>query len=207
VSNTSLILGMVGAGSSSSIVLTAGIAGMLAGAMSMAAGEYISVRSQREVFEYQIELERSELAEHPEAERKELAIIYEAKGLNPEDADRVARTLIANPQLALDTMAREELGLNPDELGSPWGAASYSFVSFTLGALVPVLPFLLFNGIWAIGIAIVMACTCLFLVGSALSLFTGRSAWRSGFRMLGIGVGAGLITYLIGNALNMAVII
>ena len=109
------------------VLLVTGLAGLLAGALSMAAGEYVSVRSQREVFEYQLALEKAELAEYPDAERRELAVIYEAKGLAPEDADRIARTLIANPELALDTMAREELGLNPDELGSPWGAAISSF--------------------------------------------------------------------------------
>ena len=207
VSNSSLILGMIGAASDSRTVLIAGIAGMLAGAMSMAAGEYISVRSQREVYEYQIELERTELEEHPEAERRELAIIYQAKGLTEEDADRIARTLIADPERALDAMAREELGLNPDELGSPTGAAFYSFVSFTAGALVPVLPFVLFAGNTAITTAIILACFCLFLVGAMLSLFTGRGAMRSGFRMLAIGLGAGLVTYAIGSLLSLTSIV
>lgn len=207
VSNTSLILGMVGAASDSRTVLIAGIAGMLAGAMSMAAGEFISVRSQREVYEYQIELERTELEEHPEAERRELAIIYEAKGLTAEEADRVARTLIADPERALDAMAREELGLNPDELGSPIGAALYSFVSFTAGALVPVFPFVFFAGDTAITTAVVLACFFLFLVGAMLSLFTGRGALRSGFRMLAIGLGAGLVTYGIGSLLSLTSIV
>jgi len=124
VSNASLIMGMAGAAAEPRTLLLAGIAGLLAGAFSMAAGEYVSVRSQREVFEYQIGLEREELEEYPDAEAEELALIYQAKGFPRDDAQRMARTLIADPERALDTLARKELGLNPDELGSPWGAAT-----------------------------------------------------------------------------------
>ncbi|MEZ5658232.1 MAG: VIT1/CCC1 transporter family protein [Burkholderiaceae bacterium] len=199
VSNTSLILGMAGATSDAGVLLMAGIAGLLAGALSMAAGEYVSVRSQREVLEYQLALEKAELEEYPDAERRELAVIYEAKGLSPEDADKLARKLISDPRLALDTMAREELGLNPDELGSPWGAAIASFLAFSIGALVPVLPFALFTGNTAPITAAVAAALALFLVGAMLSMFTGRSALRSGLRMLAIGAGAGILTWLIGS--------
>lgn len=199
VSNTSLVLGMAGAAATPDTVILAGVAGLLAGALSMASGEYVSVRSQREFFEHQLNLERAELEEFPDAERVELAVIYEAKGLSPDDADRIARTLIADPELALDTMAREELGLNPDDLGSPWGAAIASFVAFSGGAIIPVLPLLFLNGTAAIVTSVVIAELSLFAVGAALSLFTGRSVLGSGLRMLAIGGGAGLVTWLIGS--------
>ena len=204
VSNTSLILGMAGAAADSNTVLLAGVAGLLAGALSMAAGEYVSVRSQREVFEHQIALERAELAEYPDAERRELAVIYEAKGLPPEDADRIARTLIDDPELALDTMAREELGLNPDELGSPWGAAASSFLAFSVGAAVPVAPHLVLSGQSALLASAGLSAVALFSVGATLSLFTGRAALWSGLRMLAIGSGAGLLTFSIGRLLGIA---
>jgi len=136
VSNASLILGVAGASANNSTILLSGIAGLLAGAFSMAAGEYVSVRSQREMYEHQIGLERAELAEYPEEEAEELALIYAARGLSVSDAHGLARRTIANPGLALDTLAREELGLNPENLGSPWGAALSSFFSFGVGALV-----------------------------------------------------------------------
>jgi VIT1/CCC1 family predicted Fe2+/Mn2+ transporter len=205
VSNTALILGMAGAASDEAVLLTAGVAGLLAGALSMAAGEYISVRSQREVLENQLALERAELEEYPDAERRELAVIYEAKGLSPEEADRVARRLISNPRLALDAMAREELGLNPDELGSPIGAAVASFLSFAAGAAVPVLPLLFLSGPAAVTVCALAAAVSLFLVGATLSLFTGRGALLSGLRMLGIGSAAGVTTWLIGSALGVSI--
>src|SRR5213075_1337887 len=128
VSNASLILGIAGANPDPHVVLSAGVAGMAAGAFAMAAGEYVSVRSQRELFEYQIALERAELKEYPDAEAQELALIYKAKGLSGSEAQRVAKKLVSDPEHALDTLAREELGLNPDELGSPWGAAISSLL-------------------------------------------------------------------------------
>jgi hypothetical protein len=130
VSNASLILGVAGASPDVRVVLLTGIAGMCAGAFAMATGEYVSVRSQRELFEYQIGLERDELAQYPEAEAQELALIYAAKGLRADEASKLASRIVADPEHALDTLAREELGLNPDELGSPWGAAVASFLSF-----------------------------------------------------------------------------
>ena len=203
ISNTSLILGMAGAGASSGTLILAGVAGLLAGALSMASGEFVSVRSQREFYEHQLELERSELEQFPDAERAELAVIYEAKGLSAEDADRIARTLIADPELALDTMAREELGLNPDELGSPVGAALSSFAAFAAGALVPVVPLWMLPAGPAVLVSIALAAIALFLVGALLSLFTGRGAWTSGLRMLGIGTLAGVLTWLIGNLFDL----
>ncbi|MGH8258434.1 MAG: VIT1/CCC1 transporter family protein, partial [Steroidobacteraceae bacterium] len=141
VSNASLVIGVAGAGASGAYVLTTGIAGLLAGALSMAAGEYVSVRSQRDMYEYQIALEREEVAEYPEEEAEELALIYQARGVEISQARAMSRALLARPEQALDVLAREELGLNPDELGSPWGAAAFSFASFAVGATVPLVPF------------------------------------------------------------------
>lgn len=204
VSNASLILGVAGASASNSMILLSGVAGLLAGAFSMAAGEYVSVRSQREMFEHQIGLERDELAQYPEEEAEELALIYAARGLAREDALKLAKAIIAEPAQALDTLAREELGLNPDELGSPWGAAIFSFLSFAAGALVPLLPFFAVAGTRALLASIVITALALFAVGAAISLFTGRSALRDGLRMLTIGAAAGALTYAIGNLLGVS---
>lgn len=199
VSNTCLIMGVAGSGGDLSTLLITGSAGLIAGALSMAAGEYLSMRSQREVFESQIALERAELASYPEEEIEELALIYSARGLELAAARHFARELIQNPEHALATLAREELGLNPDDLGSPGGAALFSFAAFALGALVPLIP--LFGGATrqAVAGSGVVALLGLFAVGAALSLFTGRSVWWSGVRMVLIGGGAGLATYLLGT--------
>lgn len=203
VSNASLILGVAGASGSNSVIVLAGAAGLLAGACSMAAGEYVSVRSQREMFEYQIGLEKDELDHYPDEEAAELALIYEARGLPKAEAERVARAIIAKPEEALDTLAREELGLNPDELGSPWSAACYSFLSFAAGALIPLIPFV-FSEDAPIWWAVLLTAAALFSVGLIISLFTGRGALVSGFRMLAIGAVAGGVTYLLGNFLGVA---
>lgn len=206
LSNASLILGVAGAGVDARFVLTSGVAGLLAGALSMAAGEYVSVRSQREMYEYQIGLERDELEEYPEEEAEELALIYQARGMDLERARELAHTLVREPTHALDTLAREELGLNPDDLGSPWGAAGFSFVSFAAGAVLPLLPFAF--GL-ALGPGMVVSVTttlaALFLVGLAISLYTGRSALAGGLRMMGIGALAGGATYAIGSLLGVAI--
>jgi VIT1/CCC1 family predicted Fe2+/Mn2+ transporter len=204
VSNASLILGVAGASASNSMILLSGVAGLLAGAFSMAAGEYVSVRSQREMFEHQIGLERDELAQYPEEEAEELALIYAARGLARADALKLAQAIIADPAQALDTLAREELGLNPDELGSPWGAAIFSFLSFAAGALVPLLPFFALAGGRALLASVLITALALFAVGAAISLFTGRSALRDGLRMLAIGAAAGALTYAIGNLLGVS---
>jgi len=165
----------------------------------MAAGEYLSMRSQREVFESQIALERAELATYPDEEVEELALIYQARGFELDAARQFARELVKNPAHALDTLAREELGLNPDDLGSPWGAAIASFVAFAVGALLPLLPWLLAPVaqpvLWSGGLTLVS----LFLIGAVLSLFTGRNALWSGLRMVLIGAGAGFATWAIGH--------
>jgi VIT1/CCC1 family predicted Fe2+/Mn2+ transporter len=203
VSNASLILGVAGATSDNGIILLSGAAGLIAGAFSMAAGEYVSVRSQREMYEYQIGLEREELDHYPEAEAEELALIYQARGVPRDEATSMAKTLTADPEMALNTLAREELGLNPDDLGSPWGAALSSFASFACGAAVPLMPFLLAHGDSSLPMAIALTGGALLGVGAALSLFTGRSALYSGLRMLAIGAVAGTVTYLVGMLLGV----
>lgn len=203
VSNASLIMGVAGATADNGMILTTGIAGLLAGALSMAAGEYVSMRSQREMYEYQIGLEREEFEQYPDEEAEELALIYQARGMDLEEARRVAHQLLKNPQHALDTLAREELGLNPDDLGSPWGAAIFSFLSFTAGALIPLAPFMLRLG-QPVPVAAACAAVALFAVGSVLSLFTGRGAWHGGLRMLLIGAASGGATYVIGSLLGVA---
>jgi VIT1/CCC1 family predicted Fe2+/Mn2+ transporter len=203
VSNAALVMGVAAAGTNLHTVQITGIAGLLAGALSMAAGEYISVRSQREFYEYQMALEREELAEYPEAEAEELALIYNARGMDMDEARRMSTALLSRPEQALDVLAREELGLNPDDLGSPFAAAGSSFLAFAFGATVPVVPFF----VGASGGAAVLASAgatvfMLFAVGIALSLFTGRSAFRGGLRLVLIGGGAGLAAWAVGKLLG-----
>jgi len=215
VSNASLILGVAGAtgggagaaGDSRAVVIS-GLAGLLAGAFSMAAGEYVSVRSQREMFEQQIEAERAELTQYPQAEAEELSLIYQARGMAADDANRMAANIVADPAFALDTLAREELGLDPGALGSPFGAAGSSFVSFAVGAVILLAPFLLMRG--AAGSAMLrgavgLTALALFGIGAATSLFTGRGTLRGGLRMLLIGGAAAATTFLIGRWLGVAV--
>ncbi len=204
LSNCSLLLGVVGAAPSGKIVILTGVAGMLAGAFSMAAGELVSVRSQREMFEYQIGLERAELAEYPAEEEKELALVYAARGLSAAEAAAMAARVMSDPARALDTLAREELGLNPDDLGSPWGAAISSFTAFAIGAAIPLAPFVLASGTRALLAAIAITGVTLFAVGAAISLFTGRSAVRDGLRMLAIGAAVGALTYSIGRVMGVS---
>ena len=203
VSNASLILGVAGASGDPAVITLTGIAGLLAGAFSMAAGEYVSMRSQREMFEYQIGLERDELNQYPEEEAAELALIFQARGLDAEAAKQMADALINDPDRALDTLAREELGLNPQELGSPWGAALFSFLAFAAGGAIPLLPFLFASGPGALTATIALTGVALFAVGAVLSLFTGRHALLGGLRMLAIGAAAGGATFLIGSALGV----
>jgi VIT1/CCC1 family predicted Fe2+/Mn2+ transporter len=206
LSNLSLVLGVAGAGAARGYVLMSGAAGLLAGALSMAAGEYVSVRSQREMYQYQIALEREELREYPEEEAEELALIYQARGVELEQARAVSRALLARPEKALDVLAREELGLNPDDLGSPWRAASASFVTFAAGALLPLAPFLAgMAGNAALAVSASLTAVALFAVGLGLSLFTGRDALRSALRMVLIGGGAGTFSFLVGRALGVAI--
>jgi VIT1/CCC1 family predicted Fe2+/Mn2+ transporter len=206
VSNLSLVMGVAGAATENpSFILLAGIAGLLAGAFSMAAGEYISMQSQRELFERQIALERAEMEAMPEEEEAELAASYRAKGFPPEEAARIAHRIFQDPETALDVLVREELGLDPDELGSPWGAALGSMISFAVGAAVPVIPFLFGGGLTIIAISLGLSLVALFAVGAGVSLLTGRSLLFSGFRQLGIGLAAAVVTYIIGSIIGVSV--
>jgi VIT1/CCC1 family predicted Fe2+/Mn2+ transporter/rubrerythrin len=205
VSNLSLVMGVAGASGDGGFILLAGVAGLLAGAFSMAAGEYISMQSQRELFERQIELERAELEAMPEEEQRELAALYVAKGFSTEEAARISARMFADPETALDALVREELGLDPDELGSPWGAAGGSFLAFCVGAIVPVIPYLFGGGTVAFVASFGVSLVALFLVGAAVSLLTGRSTLFSGFRQLGIGAAAAAVTYAVGSIIGVGV--
>jgi len=205
VSNFSLVMGFAGAEASPEYILLAGVAGLLAGSFSMAAGEYISVSAQRELFEQQIAMEKQELEMSPKEEEEELALIYQAKGIPDEQARSLARRIIANPKTAIDTLAREELGLDPTELGSPWTAAGSSFFAFILGAFIPVLPYLFTQGTTAWLTSGVLSCLALFGVGALISIFTARGPVISGLRMLAIGLLASVITYSVGWLLGVSV--
>jgi len=205
VSNLSLVMGVAGASAQPSFILLAGIAGLLAGGASMAAGEYISMQSQRELFERQIALEKAELEAMPEEEQKELAALYMVKGFTREEADTIAARMFEDPKTALDTLVREELGLDPDELGSPWGAAIGSFLAFCIGAIIPVLPYLFGGGTTAFVLSFVLSLAALFLVGAGVSLLTGRSLLFSGFRQMGLGAAAAAVTYAVGKVIGVGV--
>ena len=208
VSNLALVMGVAGAaGDTQQFVLLAGIAGLLAGAFSMAAGEYISMQSQRELFARQIELERAEMDAMPEEEEAELAAVYRSKGFRAGEAAAIAHRLFQDPVKALDTLVREELGLDPNELGSPWGAAGGSFLAFAAGAVVPVLPYAIGLGgavvfVTSLGLSLV----ALFAVGAGVSLLTGRSTVFSGARQVGIGLGAAAVTYLVGLVIGVNIV-
>jgi len=203
ISNMSLILGIAGANANQHFIVLAGIAGLLAGACSMGAGEYISVRSQREVFEYQIAIERQELEEYPEEEMEELSLIYQARRIPKEQADMLAKLMIENPETGLNTLAREELGLNPEELVSPVGAMLASFISFAVGASIPILPFLFGKHDWNLGVSMALTAAALFMIGTVLSLFTNRNPILLGLRMLGTGCIAGVLTFFIGKMIGV----
>ena len=207
VSNAALIMGFAGASQGRTVILLAGVSGLLAGAFSMAAGEYVSMRVQREVLERMLHLEAHELANEPEEELAELADIYERKGVPPALALTLATELSRDPATALDTHAREELGIDPDEgLGSPRAAAGSSFVTFALGALVPLVPFLFMSGGAGVIVSALVTGLALLGVGAATARLTGRSPVLSGLRMLAIGASAAFITYLIGVALGVSVV-
>jgi VIT1/CCC1 family predicted Fe2+/Mn2+ transporter/rubrerythrin len=206
VSNLALVMGVAGAArEQGSFILLAGIAGLLAGAFSMAAGEYISMQSQRELFERQIALERAELEAMPEEEEAEMAALYRAKGFRDDEAKAIAHRLFEDPERALEQLIREELGLDPDELGSPLGAAGGSFVAFGLGAVVPVLPYLVATGTGAFVASIVLSLAALFAVGAGVSLLTGRGVLFSGFRQVGIGAAAAIVTFVVGSVIGVSV--
>jgi VIT1/CCC1 family predicted Fe2+/Mn2+ transporter len=205
LSNFSLVMGFAGAEAQPEYIILAGIAGLLAGSFSMAAGEYVSVRAQREVFEQQIAIEKEELEVSPREEEEELSLIYQAKGIPEREASHLAKRIIQNPKTAIDTLAREELGLDPTGLGSPWTAAMSSFIAFVLGAFVPVAPYLLTSGSKAWIASATLSFCALFTVGAVLSIFTSRGPLRSGARMVGIGLLVSAITYSVGWLLGVSI--
>jgi VIT1/CCC1 family predicted Fe2+/Mn2+ transporter len=203
VSNTALIAGVAGGGAPPSTVALAGLAGLVAGAFSMATGEYVSVASQAELTRAEIAIERAEIARVPEAEEAELAAIYRSRGVDQATAREVARQLSRDPDQVWRVHAREELGIDPDDLPSPWIAAGSSFAAFVLGAAVPLLPYLL--GASTLLLSLVLALLALFLAGAFVSRFTDRSALYSGGRQLLLGAAATAVTYGIGNAVGAGV--
>ena len=205
VSNLSLILGVAGAGVEPHTVIVTGFAGLLAGAFSMAAGEYTSVASQRDLLRRQVEMEKREIAEAPEEEAAELALIFKQKGLSTEQASRTAAELLKNADSAADTLVREELGLDPTDLGSPMGAAGSSFAMFSVGALVPIVPFLLATGNVAIAVSSALAFLVLAGVGGLVGFLSGTGVVRSGARMVGLAALAAGITYGVGRLFGAAV--
>ncbi len=205
VSNVSLILGIAGAGTAAGVVRLAGLAGLVAGAVSMAAGEYVSMRAQTELFERELDMERVELRRNPHVETVELSQIYASRGIHPDRAREMAEDIMADPDRALETHAREELGINPNALGSPVGAAVSSFVAFAVGALVPLLPWFFAHGKVAVIASIVLGALGAVAVGVSLARFTGRPPLRSAARQLGIAVLAAGLTFLIGRAVGVGV--
>jgi VIT1/CCC1 family predicted Fe2+/Mn2+ transporter len=199
VSNLSLVMGVAGAAVSERTILLTGLAGLVSGACSMAMGEWLSVNSSREFYQKQIAIEKSELEQAPEEEIEEIALIYEAKGLPRPQAEALATQMMANKDTALDTLVREELGIDPDELGgSAWTAGASSFLLFSVGAIFPVAPFLFLGGRTAVIASLVASGVALAAIGAGTSLFTGRSVAFSAFRQLLIGYAAAAITYGIG---------
>lgn len=203
VSNASLVMGVAGADLTGRGILVTGLAGLLAGSLSMALGEWLSVQSARELYEHQIGVERDELEEIPEEEAEELALIYQAKGMPPDRARELGERLVADQAMALDTLAREELGIDPAELGgSAWVAASASFLLFSAGALVPVGPFIVSDGTPALIASVLLSVVALFVIGAGITLITGRGALWSGARQVVFGLGAAAITYGVGQLIG-----
>jgi VIT1/CCC1 family predicted Fe2+/Mn2+ transporter len=197
-------MGVAGSGASSGEILLAGLAGLLAGALSMALGEWLSVQSTRELYQNQIGIEKRELEENPEEEMEELSLIYQAKGIEPDAAMGMARRLLSDKHTALDTLAREELGINPGDLGgSAWEAAFTSFLLFTLGAVIPVLPYAFFTGTTGIIMSASASAAGLFLTGALITLMTGRNAFFSGMRQVAFGLAAAAATFGVGYLIGV----
>ena len=205
-SNLSLVTGVAGAAPSGHAVLLAGIAGLVAGAFSMALGEWVSVTSARELAEREVATEEDELEVTPEDEREELQLIYEAKGLSAAEADQLSRELLARPRTALEVLTREELGIDPGDLGgSPWTAAGTSFALFAVGAAIPVLPLVFVSGWAAVGVSASISALALIGIGAAITVLTGRSVWRTGLRQLVLGMSAAGSTFAIGRLVGVAI--
>jgi VIT1/CCC1 family predicted Fe2+/Mn2+ transporter len=205
LTNLSLVLGVAGASSSAaSTVRLAGVAGLLAGAFSMAAGELVSVRAQQEMVEKEVEVERQELAQEPEAELRELMGMYRAQGLSREDAETVARILSKNPKIALDTHARLELGVDPEAPGSAGRAALFSFVSFAIGALLPLLPWFFTQGTSAVMASIIVGGLAALGLGAMIGSYAGRSVPMTALRQLAVAAVAAGVTYGVGSLLGVS---
>lgn len=206
VSNFSLVMGVAGATGGEGGVLLAGVAGLLAGALSMSLGEWISVKSSQELYENQMQIEMEELEANPEGEMKEIALIYRAKGIPEAQAAQMAAEIIQDKSRAHEVLVKEELGINPDELkGSAVEAAVYSFILFGIGAVIPVLPFMFTSGMKAIIISVIMSAVGLFLIGGAITLFTGKNLWFSGFRQVLFGLAAAAVTFGIGKLIGVSI--
>jgi vacuolar iron transporter family protein len=205
-SNLSLVMGVAGADLSSHAILVTGLAGLLAGACSMALGEWLSVSTTRESYQRQIKTEADELEQVPEEEEEELALIYQAKGLPEDQAKLLAHRLIANKKAALDTLVREELGIDPEKLGgSAWAAAGTSFLLFAIGATFPVAPYFALAGMPAVLASLAASGVALFLIGAGTTLFTGFGVWFSGLRQVLVGFAAAGVTYGVGKLIGVAV--
>jgi VIT1/CCC1 family predicted Fe2+/Mn2+ transporter/rubrerythrin len=205
VSNLSLVMGMAGATTDQQTVLLSGLAGLVAGACSMALGEWLSVNSSRELYQRQIDTERHELETMPDEEKEEMVLIYQAKGLDERQARALAERLMQDKNSALDTLVREELGIDPEELGgSAWAAAGASFCLFSAGAIFPVVPYMVLGGWEAVAGSIALSALALALIGTGTSLFTGRHVAVSAARQVAIGLIAAAITYGVGRALGVS---
>jgi vacuolar iron transporter family protein len=200
VSNVSLILGVAGANPAPGVVRLAGLAGLVGGAFSMAAGEYVSMKAQAELLERELELERIEIARRPDSERRELAAIYRERGVAADVADELASHMMRDPELALETHAREELGIDPGELGSPVLASVSSFLAFAFGAVLPLAPWFVSRGTAATVASVVIGAVAAVAIGVALAAFTGRSPARSALRQLAIATAAAAVTFGVGSA-------
>lgn len=198
VSNVSLILGVAGANPAPGVVRLAGLAGLVGGAFSMAAGEYVSMKAQRELLQRELAIERREIEHRPEGERRELAQLYRSRGVDADIANRMATEMMRDPDVALEVHAREELGVDPGALGSPWQAAAASFVSFAVGAIVPLIPWLVARGRGATIASVVLGLVAAVVVGAALARFTGRSWVRSALRQVVISSAAAAVTFTLG---------
>lgn len=202
ITNISLILGVAGASSNATSVRVAGIAGLLAGAFSMAAGELVSVRARDDLVRHEIEVERGELSDDPAGEQRELASMYRARGVPPEDAATVARILMASPDVALDTHARLELGVDPNDPGSSWQAGAVSFASFSVGAVLPLLPWFFISGTAAVLASVIIGAMAAVALGASIGSFSGQGLWRTAGRQLLAAVVAASVTYGVGRLLR-----
>jgi len=205
VSTLSLVSGVAGAQPGRRVILLAGVAGLLAGAISMAAGAYISTKSEREVYEAEVARERQELEEDPEEEKEELRILYELKGFSQPEAERLVARMSQDQELMLEGLLRDELGLMPERFPNPWKAGAFSGGAFVVGAVIPLMAYLFLEGLQAVVASAGFSVAALFVIGALKTLFTGHSWWRSGLEMVGIGLFATVVTYLIGTLFGVQV--